>query len=272
MPVVESETSSVLAPALYPMRVTHLHRSPVRYYAEHRSYSWYVDVEALPQPARWLRPFARFEAADHLDGTPGDTLRRRVDAFLARHGVYIPGGRVTAMLMPRVLGRSFSPLSLFWCHDATGAVRCIIAEIQTGDGERRAFLLPAAEDGPAAVTDALDGAPFAGQDGYFLVRLPRPGESLDLTVSLHRDHHAAMVATWRGTRRRATAFQVLLHQLTNPMAPHVDRLRLRLQALVLGWHGLPAASRQRQPERATRRTVNAQASRWATTAHSWATS
>ena len=33
--------------ALYPTRVTHLHRSPVQHYAEHRSYTWYVDLDAV---------------------------------------------------------------------------------------------------------------------------------------------------------------------------------------------------------------------------------
>ena len=61
-------------PALYPTLVTHLHRSPVRHYAEHRSYSWYVDVDELPQLPWWVRPFARFEAADHFDGPTGFSL------------------------------------------------------------------------------------------------------------------------------------------------------------------------------------------------------
>lgn len=269
---METVKTPVLTPALYPTRVTHLHRSPVQHYAEHRSYSWYVDIEELPRLSPWVRPFARFEAADHLEGAAGDTLRQRVDAFLARHGVFIPGGRVTALLMPRVLGRSFSPLSLFWCHDAAGAVRCVIAEVQSVDGGRRAYLLPAAEDGPAAVAEGLKDAPFAGEDGYFLVRLPRPDENLDMTVSLHRDNHAALVATWRGTRRRATTWQVLLLQLSHPLAPQLARLSMRLQALVLRWRGMPAAPRPVQPERVAQRPVHAPVNGWGAKTRSWAAS
>jgi DUF1365 family protein len=255
--------------AVYPVRVTHLHRSPAQHYGEHRSYCWYVDVDNLPAVPRWLRPFARFEAADHLHGAPDDTLRQRVDAFLARHGVAVPDGRVTALLMPRVLGRAFNPLSLFWCQDSAGVTRCVIAEVQNVSGERRAFLLPAAEDGPAAVTDELRGAPFAGENGYFLVRVPRPGETVDLTVSLHRDNHAALVATWRGSRRRASAARVLALQLTNPLAPQTARLGLRFQAMLLRWRGMPVAPR---PERIDRRPVHSRAGGWAAKTHSWATS
>ena len=227
-------------PALYPTRVTHLHRSPVQHYAEHRSYSWYVDVDELPRLPWWLRPFARFEGVDHFEGGPQDTMRDRVDAFLATQDIFLAGGRITALLMPRVLGRAFNPLSLFWCHDAAGALRCVVAEVQNLRGERSAYLVPPGEDGPVPVVGALRNAGLHGDDGYFLLRVPAPGEHLDLTVSQHRDNHAALVATWRGERRRASLGQILLMQFTNPLAPQLTALSLRLQALVLRWRGMPS--------------------------------
>lgn len=261
-----------MTPAIYPTRMTHLHRSPVQHYAEHRSYSWYVDVDNLPDLPRFVRPFARFEATDHFDGTPGDTLRQRVDAFLARHGVFIPGGRVTALLMPRVLGRAFAPLSLFWCQDAAGVTRCVIAEVQNAAGQRRAFLLPAAEDAPTPVADGVSGAPFAGEDGYFLVRVPKPAETLDVAVSLHRNNHAALVATWRGSPRPVSAGRVLLMQLSHPLAPQVARFSLRLQALMLRWRGMPPAPGPRKSERVARRAIPSAVSGWGAKTHSWAMS
>jgi len=186
---VHVETATT--PALYPTRVTHLHRSPVHHYAEHRSYSWYVDVDELPRLPWWLRPFARFEGADHFTGGPNETLRQRVDGFLASQGVFLPGGRITALLLPRVLGRAFNPLSLFWCHDVAGALRCVVAEVQSTRGDRIAYLVPPGEDGPVPVVGALRASGVRGDDGYFLVRVPRPGEKLDLTVSQHRDNHLA---------------------------------------------------------------------------------
>lgn len=42
--------------ALYRTRITHLRRAPVHHYFEHRSYSWFVDVDALPgSPAGCVR-------------------------------------------------------------------------------------------------------------------------------------------------------------------------------------------------------------------------
>lgn len=260
------ETATI--PALYPTLVTHLHRWPARHYAEHRSYAWYVDIDELPQLPRWIRPFARFEAADHFDGGPNDTLRQRVDAFLARKGVFIPGGRVTALLLPRVLGRAFNPLSVFWCHDAAGTLQCVVAEVTGTGGDRKAFLLPPAEDEPAAVTDALRAAPFADEEGYFLLRVPRPGDMLDLSLSLHRENNAALVATWRGRRRPATVGRVLMLQLTNPLAPQMARLALRWQVAVLRWRGIPAEPAL--PPRQIERTSFDGGHGWRAKTHSWA--
>jgi len=273
---VETATTSVAAmtPAIYPTRVTHLHRSPVQHFGEHRRYSWYVDIDELPRMPRMLRPFARFEASDHFDGPPESTLRQRVDAILAGHGVFIPGGRVTALLTPRVLGGAFSPLSLFWCHDSAGDVRCVVAEVQDTRGNRTAYVLPAAEDGPMAVSEELRNAPFAAENGYFLVRVPRPTDTLDLTISLHQDNHAALVATWRGSRRQASPARVLLLQFTHPLAPQISRLSLLFQRMVLRWHGHPAATRPlpHPAERSARTPVRSAPSGWGANTRSWATS
>lgn len=257
--------------ALYPTRVTHLHRAPVRHFAEHRSYFWYVDLDDLPQLPRWLAPFARFEAADHLEGAPSDTLRQRVDAFLARNGVFLPGGRVTALLMPRVLGRAFNPLSLFWCHDAAGVLSAVVAEVQTITGQRHAHLLPVSDGAAVPVIGAGGNEPFAGTGGYFLVRVPEPGETLDLTVSLHRDNQAAMVATWRGRCRQATAGRVLALQFSTPLAPLVAELSMRYQAAMLRLLGAPkpAPAPAGMPDRALR---GAPTTAWTANSRSWAPS
>jgi len=262
-------------PAIYPTRVTHLHRSPVAHYAERRSYTWFVDIDELPRLPWWLRPFASFDGVDHLHGGPNETLRQRVDAFLATNGVFLNGGRITALLLPRVLGRAFNPLSLFWCHDAGGALRCVVAEVQSTTGERTAYLVPPGEDGPVPVIGATRQSGGHTDDGYLLVSAPQPGAKLDLTVSQHRDNHAASVATWRGARRRATAGQILIMQVTNPLAPHMTALSLRFQSLVLRMRGMPAAPRTAisRPDRIPRiATANTAAAGWAGNSRSWATS
>ncbi len=231
-------------PAIYRTRITHLRRAPVHHYFEHRSYSWYVDIDRLPRLPRWLRPFARFEARDHFtapaDGR--DSLRRRVDVFLAERGIDLRGGRVTALLQPRVLGCVFNPLSLYWCHDERGALRHVVAEVRTPAGGGHAYLLPPDDGQATMVRKRLRASPFNGTDGHYLVRAPRPDDTLDIRISLHRENQPAFVATMRGRRRPARVAGILRMQVVAPLAPVTDALEMRIQAAILWLRRVPVGT------------------------------
>ncbi len=227
--------------ALYRTRITHLRRAPVHHYFEQRGYSWYVDVDNLPQLPRWLQPFARFEAADHLSPPSAgeDTLRSRVDGYLAEHGVDLRGGTVTALLQARVLGYVFDPLSVFWCHDGEGTLRHVIAEVHNTYGGRHAYLLPPAGDQPVAVKKALYVSPFHEVDGYYLVRAPLPEAELNLTISLHRENKPDFVAAMYGARRKASIANLLRLQVVAPVAPLMGAMWIRIQGVTLWARGVP---------------------------------
>ncbi|MGP4053941.1 DUF1365 domain-containing protein [Mycobacterium sp. 4D054] len=237
--------------AVYRTRITHLRRAPVHHYFEHRSYSWFVDLDALPRLPGWLRPFARFEARDHLWEAPQDTLRGRVDAFLAEKGIDLGCGTVTALMQPRVLGQEFNPLTLFWCHDARGVLRCVIAEVHNAAGGRYAYLLPPCDDRPVMVDKKFRTSPFNGVDGHYLVRAPQPDERLDVTISLHRDQQPAIVATMRGTRRPAGVGQILALQVVAPLSPLMNRMSMRTQAALLWLRRVPVIPEGSDEDRAT---------------------
>ncbi|MDX1890237.1 DUF1365 domain-containing protein [Mycolicibacterium sp. 050158] len=237
--------------ALYRTRITHLRRAPVHHYFEQRGYSWYVDIDDLPRLPRWLQPFARFEAADHLSPPPDgqDTLRTRVDHYLAERGVTLPGGTVTALLQARVLGYVFNPLSIFWCHDARGVLRHVIAEVHNTYGDRHAYLLPPTGDQPAAVKKALYVSPFNQVNGYYLVRAPLPDAELDVTISLHRENKPAFVATLEGARCKASIANILRLQMVAPVAPLSGALWIRVQGVTLWARRVPVVPRVPAPER-----------------------
>lgn len=246
---MEQHDWSAGAPALYRTRVTHLRRAPVHHYFEHRGYCWYVDVDALPELPAWLRAFARIDAADHFDGAPETTLRRRIDALLASRGVDPPGGTVTALLQARVLGYVYNPLSLYWCHDTDGALRHVVAEVHNARGGRHVYVLPPDFGEPMIVQKRLYASPFNGQGGHYLVRAPRPGADLNVTISLHRDDQPAFVATLRGERRPASVAQLVRMQVVAPLAPLMARFAMRMQGLTLRLRRVPVMPEAAVPQR-----------------------
>ena len=237
----------MLTPALYRTRITHLRRAPVHHYFEHSGYSWYVDVDELPRLPRWLRPFARFDAGDHFwesrPGDPNDSLRQRIDALLDMHGIDLAGGRITALMQARVLGYVFNPLTLYWCHDADGVLRHIVAEVHNTYGDRHAYLIPAHGDRPAMVPKKLYVSPFNDLDGYYLVQAPRPDAELDVRISLHRENQPAFVATMRGSRRGAGIAELLKLQFVAPLAPLMGAIGIRVQGITLWLRRVPVVPR-----------------------------
>ncbi|ORV71038.1 hypothetical protein AWC09_08705 [Mycolicibacter hiberniae] len=232
----------MLTPAIYRTAITHRRQVPVVHQFAYRGYSWFIDVDEPPRLPRWLSPFARFDAGDHLHGSTGDSLRQRVDRFLAEREAAVPAGRVYALLQARVGGYAFNPISVFWCHDRHGELRHVIAEVHNTYGQRHAYLLPPAE-APVRVAKQFYVSPFFTVAGHYLVRAPRPGRGVDISISLYQDDRPVFAATMRGVGHPATPARVARMQVLAPLAPLVVAARIRLQGIAIWLRGVPVVKR-----------------------------
>ncbi|ABL84034.1 MULTISPECIES: FAD-dependent oxidoreductase [unclassified Nocardioides] len=183
---------------VYDTTITHVRRTPFRRSFTHRSHTWLVDLAALPDHGRlsWLR--GRFEARDHL-GDPEQSIRENLAAFLARHGVELGGGRVLLAAHPRAFGHCFNPISVYWVTPEHGAA-CVVVEVHNTYGDRHAYLVHPDDQGRATTAKELYVSPFHGTDGCYDLRVPVPGEQLQVSVSLRTDDGARFSASLTGTR------------------------------------------------------------------------
>lgn len=236
-------------PALYDCVVRHARTAPLRHSFAHRTYLWLADLDRLPRLPPPLRPLARFDARDHFDGT-APTLRAGLERFLAAHGVDLGGGRVLMLAHARVLGYVFNPLTLYWCHDPSGAQVCVVAEVHNTYGERHSYLLRTDDAGRADVAKDFYVSPFFPVDGDYRMRLPEPGERLDLTVRLRRGGTVPFTATVRGTRRPAGTRALLAEALRHPWSTLAVSAAIRIHGVRLFLRGLPVQPRPRHPAQA----------------------
>ncbi|MCX5202306.1 DUF1365 domain-containing protein [Streptomyces sp. NBC_00237] len=238
------------APALYRCTVAHARTAPLRHTVRHRTYLWYVDPDRPPRLPRPLRPLARFDARDHFGGT-APTIRAGLERFLAARGIDLHGGPVTMLAHARVLGHVFNPLTLYWCHDRAGTLRCVVAEVHNTYGERHCYLLPSdlGEGQLAHVEKELYVSPFFPVDGRYRMRLPEPGERLGLTVQLERDGGRPFTATVRGERTAATTGALLRTAVRHPLSTLAVSAAIRAHGAWLFLRGLPVLPRPRhQPQ------------------------
>jgi hypothetical protein len=226
---------------LYRTRIRHSRTSPLRHRFEHRSHTWLVDLDDLPDLGV-LSLLATFEPRDHL-GDPTRSLRENLDAFLATRGVDLAGGRVLMLAMPRVLGTVFNPITIYWCHDREGRLVGTVVEVHNTYGDRHAYFVQPDDRGHAEVDKALYVSPFNDVSGRYALTLPEPDDRLRVHVTLRRPGHDPFVATMAGTALPATLGAVLRLALTQPLEPLAVMARIRLHGIRLWLRRLPVQPR-----------------------------
>lgn len=142
--------------AVYDTVVRHHRLVPAPYELDHRLAWWLIDLDDLPQLDAhlpgfgWNRPApVSFHDRDHL-GRDDRPLRKKLALLLADHGVCDADGSIRVLANPRVLGATFDPISVWWCHRADGSLAAIVAEISNTFGETRPqVLVPGPADASA---------------------------------------------------------------------------------------------------------------------------
>ncbi|MEU6151886.1 DUF1365 domain-containing protein [Actinosynnema sp. NPDC047251] len=227
---------------LYEVEIGHVRRERLDRSFSHRAYLWLVDLDALPRLPRWLCPFARFEARDHL-GSPRRTIRQNVDAWLAERGIDLGGGRVTMLANARLLGYVFNPLSLFWCHNASGQLECVIAEVHNTYGERHAYLLHPDAAGRARVDKDFYVSPFLEMSGHYVMRVPEPADELSVTIALRQGGATPFSATMKGRRRPATPRELVRLLVRRPLMTYRVSGLIRRHGIALWARRVPVVPR-----------------------------
>jgi DUF1365 family protein len=232
----------VVTAALYTCLVRHNRTLPVRYGFAHRTYYWLVDLDEPPRLPWLLRPLAAFRSADHV-GDLALSIRDNVAAFARENGVDIGAGRVRMLAQPRVFGYVFNPLSVFWCHDETGRLACVVAEVHNTYGGRYRYLLRPDADGGTRTDKRFYVSPFFAVEGAYSMHLPEPGPELRLVITLENDGHRPFTASMTGRRMPATVPNLLRLALRYPLHTLAISARIRWHGIRLYRKGLPVVAR-----------------------------
>jgi uncharacterized protein len=218
--------------AIYEGRV--MHTRPRRteaapYVFSHGVYMWLVDVDRIPRLPALLAPLGRIRSRDHL-GDPARSIRENMDAFLAANGVDLAGGRVLMLANARAFGHVFNPLSVYWCHEPGGELRCVVAEVHNTYGERHCYLLEARERGRAEIDKQFYVSPFLTVDGSYRMSFSAPGDRLAIQMELIQGGRRVFQASLTGRRRPLTTGTLLRVAARYPL------MTVRVSALIR-YHG-----------------------------------
>ena len=168
-----------MAPALIAGEVTHRRLRPSANAFTYPAFCLRLPLSRLSELdatgiRRNRRGLVSFHERDHgpRDGSP---LLPWIRGLLAREGVHADGD-VVLYAFPRMLGYVFNPVSFWVCHDAAGAVRAVLAEVNNTFGETHHYLLTDASGHPLASGRTLTArkvfhvSPFCAVRGHYRFR------------------------------------------------------------------------------------------------------
>ena len=226
-------------PALVRGTVHHERRTPFGHRIRFRTYQWLVDVDALPQ--RGI--FTAFPVRDHFGGTT-DSIRTAVATFLGERGIVLaPTDRVIMLSAGRSFGYAFDPLSVFWCIDADGALRCAILEIHNTYGDRHAHVVMPDANGRCTIAKEFYVSPFFTVDGDYVVQLRLDERHVAVSIGLEQQGARVFNASFAGVVTPATTAAVIAAIARTPIATWQTMARIRAHGIWLWAKRLPVIPR-----------------------------
>ena len=199
---------------LYSGLVAHQRLRPRRHRLAYRVFMLALDLDELDALNRRLRLFSHngwnLVSLHDRDfaGKVRAPLRPQIETKLAEAGYDLAGGRIILVCMPRLLGKGFNPLSVYFCHDRDGRLAATIHAVRNTFGERHDYVLPveASPDGRVrqACGKAFHVSPFMPMDLDYQFDLLPPGERVGVGVTVHDDAGMLLAASFAGERRDLT--------------------------------------------------------------------
>lgn len=245
----------MIAPALYAGHLRHRRFHPRDHAFSYSIFMALLDIDRIAETMA-VSPWTShnrfnvlsFDDRDHL-GEGRMPLRQAVAASARDAGCELPDGRIFLLTHLRYAGYVFNPISLYYCHSASGALELVMADVRNTYGGRHQYWLQPLDLTPqrlrALVPKQLFVSPFmqGPMDYEFVVTPPADRLTVHMNVIDRRaprtrcfDATLAMTASpWTPAAVRRVAWQFPFMTAKVIGAIHWEAIRLR-------WKRLPEVS------------------------------
>nr|WP_244577795.1 DUF1365 domain-containing protein [Hoeflea halophila] len=236
---------------LYVGDVMHQRMKPVGHRFRYRVYSMLIDLDRLDEADRLSPLFSvngrnvmSFHEADHLRGASQPSLRAHIDTLLEQAGLDLPAARIELACYPRIFGRVFNPLSVYYAYDDAGEPLALVYEVRNTFGENHTYVCRVEEGDvtPAGIRQSRSKifyvSPFVKMQARYNFRMNLPGENLKWRILETDPTGPLLAATYNGNRRALTTATVLSLLLQIPLLTwkivggiHYEALKLWLKGM-----------------------------------------
>jgi DUF1365 family protein len=243
---------------LYECTILHRRLQPKRHEFVYRMFLFHLNIDELSGIAERI-PFFSVGEPNLYSLREEDYfqfhsrgLRANVETFLqAQNFPSIPVG-IHLLTLPRLLGYTFNPISVFFCYDADA--RPLVAVIQVGNtfGELKPYLVPPTPDGTGfhiRVAKDYYVSPFSAPDLAFDFHFQNPGRHLRIRIDEYQGDERILISSLTGSREELTAGHLARLTLRFPLVTLKVIFLIHFEALRLWLKGIPFRRKEADPER-----------------------
>jgi DUF1365 family protein len=195
---------------------------------------------------------------DQGDGS-ATPLRVQAERHLSEAGIDTGGGPIKLLCMPRTLGYSFNPISIYFCHRRCGELAAIIYEVHNTFGERHSYV-SCVESGIDKVHQSCRKvfyvSPFMDMDLVYDFELNPPAERVSVSISASKGAERVLSARLTGVRRELTDGALLKWFSIVPLITAKVTMAIHWEALRLWLKGIGLRNKPSPPERSATLVVN----------------
>lgn len=235
------------APAIYVGAVMHRRFKPRAHRFRYRGFWLLVDVDRLPEMSMTFLSHNRSNLLSLFDRDHGDgsdqPLGDQARALLAARGIDIGGGSITLLCMPRILGYSFNPLSIYFCRHADGTLAALIYEVHNTFKQRHSYVLSSENERTYhSCAKQFYVSPFLEMDLTYDFAVAAPGERLAIGIRVRRGGALLMSACLAANRLPLTDTVLLRCFIFTPFASLKVIVAIHWEAARMWWKGFRLAS------------------------------
>lgn len=242
---------------LYECTVMHRRLVPMKHEFVYRIFLFLFDLDELTDIERRI-PFFSVNAPNLYSLRDGDYfqfhsrgIRQNLETFLSTQNLPVRPARIQLLTLPRLLGYTFNPVSVFFCFDEDD--RPLTSVIQVGNtfGELKPYLVPCDPDGPGfhvRVPKNYYVSPFSALDLEFDFRFDQPGRRLRLAIDDYSGGGRVLISTVAGAREELTAANLTRFTIRYPLVTLKVIFLIHWEALRL-WHKkIPFRRKEADPQ------------------------
>lgn len=162
-------------------------------------------------------------------------------------------GNIYLLAQPRVLGHVFNPISFWLCHDVSGQMCAVIAEVSNTFGDRHSYLCYQPDLRPITAQDKLKAqkvfhvSPFQPLTGDYEFSFNITDEAIDIKID-YTSETGGVVATLNAGRSPMTNSSILSAIVRRPFGSRRVLALIHWQALKLWWKSAQFHVRPEPPE------------------------